>query len=181
MEAQPRITPVPESTPQLLRVLMPSPIGMLGVELLGMVLIRLVIEPAEPDRSSFTPLHLLDGSESLDEIFGRLAEYFAGARRKLDLEFDLAASGAAAFSRRVLRETAKIPYGKTRSYQEIAEASSRPDSRHEVLAILRQNPIPVVIPCHRVLEENGGLGDYVGGGQRKLWLLDLEHQGAELL
>jgi methylated-DNA-[protein]-cysteine S-methyltransferase len=179
MEAQPRITPVPESTAQFLRVLMPSPIGPLGLELLGTALTRLIIEPAEP--VSFTPLHLVDGSEALDEVFGRLAEYFAGARRKLEVEFDLTISGVAAFVRRVLRETAKIPYGRTRTYQEIADASGRPEYRHEVLAILRQNPIPIVIPCHRVLAEDGGLGDYVGGGQRKLWLLELESQGAELL
>ena len=181
MEAQTRITPVPESTPNFLRVLMPSPIGPLGVELLGTALTRLIIEPAEPERSSYTALHLLDGSDSLDEVFGRLAEYFAGARRKLDVEFDLAVSGVAAFVRRVLKETAKVPYGKTRTYQEIAEASGRPDCRPDVLAALRENPIPVVIPCHRVVAEDGGLGEYVGGGQRKRWLLDLERQGIEWL
>jgi len=172
---------VPESTPTFLRVLMPSPIGALGVELLGTALTRLIIEPAEPERSSYTPLHLLDGSDTLDEVFGRLAEYFAGARRKLDLEFDLAVSGVAAFVRRVLKETAKVPYGKTRTYQEIAEASGRPDCRPDVLAALRENPIPIVIPCHRVVAEDGGLGEYVGGGQRKRWLLDLERQGIEWL
>jgi len=181
MEAQPRTSPVPESTPTFLRVLMPSPIGALGVELLGTALTRLIIEPAEPERSSYTPLHLLDGSDTLDEVFGRLAEYFAGARRKLDLEFDLAVSGVAAFVRRVLKETAKVPYGKTRTYQEIAEASGRPDCRPDVLAALRENPIPIVIPCHRVVAEDGGLGEYVGGGQRKRWLLDLERQGIEWL
>lgn len=181
MEAQSRITSVPESTAQFLRVLMPSPIGLLGVELLGIALTRILIEPAEPDRSSYTQLHLLDGSDSLDEVFGRLAEYFAGARRKLDLEFDLGVCGAAAFVRRVLKETCKVPYAKTRTYQEIAEASGRPDSRQEVAAILRENPIPIVIPCHRVVDDDGGLGEYVGGVQRKLWLLELESQGAEWL
>lgn len=181
MEAQPRITPVPESPANFLRVLMPSPIGSLGVELLSTAFTRVTIEPAEPLRSSFTPLHLLDGSDPLDEIFGRLAEYFAGARRKLDLEFDLAVCGVAAFVRRVLKETTKIPYGKTRTYQEVAEACGRSECRPEVLAILRENPIPVVIPCHRVIAEDGGLGEYVGGCKRKLWLLELESQGAEIL
>lgn len=179
VEAQPRITPVPESTAQFLRVLMPSPIGPLGLELLGTALTRLIIEPPEP--GSFTPLHLVDGSESLDEVFGRLAEYFAGARRKLDVEFDLTVCGAAGFVRRVLRETAKIPYGRTRSYQEIAGASGRPEYRQEVCAVLRQNPMPIIIPCHRVVADDGGLGDYVGGAQRKLFLLELESRGAEIL
>lgn len=172
---------MPESTAHFLRVLMPSPIGPLGVELLGTALTRLTIEPEEPDRASFTPLHLLDGSDSLDEVFGRLAEYFAGARRKLDLELDLGVCGVAPFFRRVLKETAKIPYGKTRGYQEVAEASGRPDCCHEVQTILRENPIPIVIPCHRAIADDGGLGEYVGGGKRKLWLLELERQGAELL
>lgn len=181
MEAQPRASPVPESTAKFLRVLMPSPIGRLGIELMGTALTRVIIEPEEPDRSSFLPLQRLDGSDSLDEIFGRLAEYFAGARRKLDLQYDLGVCGVAAFVRRVLRETAKIAYGKTRTYRDVAEASGRSDCRHEVQAILRQNPIPIVIPCHRVIADDGGLGEYVGGGQRKLWLLELERQGMEIL
>lgn len=170
---------MPESTAQFFRVLMPSPIGPLGLELLGTALTRLLIEPPQPD--SFTPLHLVEGSESLDEVLGRLAEYFAGARRKLDVDFDLTVCGVAPYVRRVLRETTKIPYGRTRSYQEIAGASGRPECRQEVCAILLQNPIPVVIPCHRVIAEDGGPGDYVGGVQRKIVLLDLERQGAELL
>ncbi|HEX9944395.1 MAG TPA: methylated-DNA--[protein]-cysteine S-methyltransferase [Thermoanaerobaculia bacterium] len=166
---------------ELTRVLMPSPIGPLGVELLGTAVTRLVIEPAEPARSCFTPLHQIDGSDFLDEVFGRLAEYFAGARRRLDLEFDLAAAGVGAFERRVLKETAKVPYGRTRTCHEIAEAAGRPDCRLEVLAALLGNPIPIVIPCHRVLADDGGLGEYVGGGPRKRWLLEMESQGAELI
>src|SRR4029077_19016858 len=87
---------------ELLRVLMPSPIGGLGLELLGVLVMRLIIEPAEPERSAFIPLHQLDGSEVLDEVFGRLAEYFAGARRKLDLEYDLGSCHLDGLSRRVL-------------------------------------------------------------------------------
>jgi methylated-DNA-[protein]-cysteine S-methyltransferase len=181
MEAQPHISPVPESAPEIVRVLMPSPIGPLGVELLGTAVTRLIIEPDEPERSCFTPLHQIDGSEFLDEVFGRLAEYFAGARRKLDLAFDLGASGLGAFERRVLKEAAKVPYGRTRTYHEIAEATGRPDCRLAVLAALRGNPIPIVIPCHRVLAEDGALGEYVGGCARKRWLLELENQGAESL
>lgn len=181
METQSRLRPVPESAAQTFRVLMPSPIGALGVELLGTVVTRLLIEPGEPERSRFVPLHQVDGSDSLDEIFGRLAEYFAGARRKLDLEFDLGASGIDVFARRVLRETAKVPYGRTRTCHEIAEASGRPHCGLDVLAALRGNPIPIVIPCHRVLATDGELGDYVGGCARKRWLLAMESGGSELL
>jgi methylated-DNA-[protein]-cysteine S-methyltransferase len=181
MEAQPRFTPLPEGAAEAIRVLMPSPIGPLGVEVLGTAVTRLIIEPAEPELRSFMPLHDLDGSDFLDEVFGRLAEYFAGARRKLDLSFDLAASGTALFSRRVLKEAAKVPYGRTRTCRDLAEACGRHEGCPEVLAALRENPIPIVIPCHRILADDGGLGEYVGGARRKRWLLEMESQAIELL
>lgn len=179
MEAQPRTSSTPEGAAQPFRVLMPSPIGALGIEILGTAVIRVAIEPAESERPAFTPLHEIDGSDFLDEVFGRLAEYFAGARRRLDLEFDLCASGVEPFDRRVLKEAAKIPYGRTRTYRNLAEALGRPDCGHEVASILLANPVPVVIPCHRVVAEDGGDGEYVGGVQRKRWLLDLESREEE--
>ncbi len=158
---------------------MPSPIGLLGVELAGSAVTRLLIDPAEAERRSFTRLHDLDGSDFLDEVFGRLSEYFAGARRKLDLEFDLRPCGVNGFARRVLRETAKIPYGKTRTYQGIADAADRPEAARQVLSILLENPIPILIPCHRVINEPAAPGGYVGGGERKSWLLEMESRGGE--
>jgi len=179
MEAQPRTSSAPAGAAPTFRVLMPSPIGPLGIEILGTAVVRVAIEPAEPQRSAYTPLHHIDGSDFLDEIFGRLAEYFAGARRRLDLEFDLCAAGIDPFARRVLKEAAKIPYGRTRTYRNLAEAVGRPDCGDEVASILLGNPVPVVIPCHRVVAEDGGPGEYVGGVRRKRWLLDLESQGGE--
>jgi methylated-DNA-[protein]-cysteine S-methyltransferase len=181
MEAQPHAEAAPESTARPLRILMPSPLGPLGVEILGTALTRVTFEPAEPELSSFVPLHQLDGSDFLDEVFGRLAEYFAGARRRLDLELDLCASGTDPFARRVLKEAAKIPYGRTRTCRSLAEAVGRPDHGTEMVAILLANPLPVVIPCHRVIAEDGAPGEYVGGTRRKRWLLELEAQRAEPL
>lgn len=178
MEAQPRTQIEPASAPETVRVLMPSPIGDLGVELLGTAVTRLTIEPPAEERPFFLPLHLMDGSDFLDEVFGRLAEYFAGARRKLDLQFDLSLTGTSGFARRVLKEAAKIAYGRTRTYAGIAEACGRHDCE-DVQAILLANPIPILIPCHRVLPDEGGIGDYVGGSQRKQWLLDLESAESE--
>ncbi|HEY4587914.1 MAG TPA: methylated-DNA--[protein]-cysteine S-methyltransferase, partial [Thermoanaerobaculia bacterium] len=181
MEAQPRVSSTPESAPQPLRVLMPSPLGPLGIEILGTALTRILFEPDEPERSTFTPLHEIDGSDFLDEVFGRLAEYFAGARRRLDLELDLCASGTDPFARRVLKEAAKIPYGRTRSCRSLAEAVGRPEHGAEMVAILLGNPLPIVVPCHRVVAEDGTPGEYLGGIRRKLWLLELEAQGSEPL
>lgn len=166
-----------EAAPPPLRVLMPSPIGPLGMELRGTVVTRLLFDPQGPEgenRAGFTPLHEIDGSETLDEIFGRLSEYFAGARRKIEIEVDLAPCGLDSLTRRVLKETCKIPYGRTRTYQNLAEAVGRPESYRQVLSILLENPIPVLIPCHRVVTNKGGLGSYIGGADRKRWLLELE-------
>ena len=159
---------------ELVRVLMPSPLGPLGVELLGTAVTRLLIDPLPTILQGFTPLHQIDGSDFLDEVFGRLSEYFAGARRRLDLEFDLGPCGVDGFARRVLKEAAKIPYGKTRTYRTLADGSGRPDAYRQVLSILLENPIPIVIPCHRVINKGGRLGGYGGGLWRKQFLLDLE-------
>jgi methylated-DNA-[protein]-cysteine S-methyltransferase len=180
MEIQPRSSPAPEGGAQPVRVLLPSPIGPLGIELLGATVTRVLIDPGEAERSTFTPFLQLEGPDWLDEIFGRLAEYFAGARRKLDLEFGLGACEGGVFARRVLKETARIGYGRTRTYRDVAEAAGRPDGSHEAMAVLLANPLPIVVPCHRVVADDGGPGEYVGGPKRKRWLLDLESQSAEL-
>lgn len=172
----------PAPMPEPLRVLMPSPIGPLGMELQGTVVTRLLIDPKgakgtkEEDCARFKPLNKIAGSETLDEIFGRLSEYFAGARRKIEIDFDLAPCGLESLSRRVLKETSKIPYGRTRTYQEIAEAAGRPEAYRQVLSILLENPIPILIPCHRVVTQRSGTGSgsYIGGGDRKRWLLEME-------
>ncbi len=168
-----------ESQAEPLRVLLPSPIGSLGVELREVAITRIVIEPERPARAAFTPFHKIKGSDFLDELFGRLSEYFAGARRRLEIEIDLGPCGLDGFAKRVLKETAKIPYGKTRTYRNLADAAGRPDSYRQVLSILLENPIPILIPCHRVVTTKSGIGSYIGGGERKRWLLDLEAQGGE--
>jgi methylated-DNA-[protein]-cysteine S-methyltransferase len=179
MEPQEQASEAPQGAAEALRVLMPSPIGCLGVELTGTAVTRLVIEPDEGEARAFVPLPEIDGSDFLDEVFGRLSEYFAGARRKLDLEYDLRSSGLDGFARRVLKEAAKIPYGRTRTCQEIADAAGRPAASRQVLSILLENPIPILIPCHRVVTGSSGIGSYAGGGEHKGWLLDLESRGVD--
>lgn len=170
----------PKVPADAVRVLMPSPLGRIGIELTGTAVTLLRFEPTEPELSTFIPLHRLDGSDLLDEVFGRLSEYLAGARRKLDLALDLGPHGANLLTRRVLKETARIPYGKTRTYQVLAEAAKIPEGASQVMAILCENPLPILIPCHRVVTDPLHIGSYVGGLERKRWLLDLEQQSAEL-
>ena len=169
----------PEESVPAVRVLMPSPLGPIGVELTGTSVTLLRIAPSEPELSTFIPLHRIDGSDFLDEVFGRLSEYFAGARRKIELAIDLGPCGASPQVRRILKETARIPYGKTRTYQVLAEAAHVPEGASRVAAILHENPIPILIPCHRAVADHLQIGDYIGGCERKRWLLDLEQQGVE--
>lgn len=170
------MTPAPAVAvvPEPVRVLVPSQIGPLGVEFYGLLIGRLVIAPSAKQKRLFHPLSAFEDSEFLDEVFGRLSEYFAGARRNLDLEYDPAPSGADSFARRVLRETARTPYGKTRTYKEIADASGRPDAYRQVLSILLNNPLPILVPCHRIIPTKDGIGSWVGGEAKKRWLLRLE-------
>lgn len=168
--------PVPPTVPAV-RILVPSPIGSLGLELAGPAVSRILISPPARERKLFRPLGRTTNSEQIDEVIGRLFEYFAGARRSLDLEFDLGPSGVDAFARRVLRETVRVPYGRTRTYKEIASAAGRPSAYRLVVSLLLANPIPIVIPCHRIVPSKGaGLGGYVGGEAKKKWLLRLERQ-----
>jgi methylated-DNA-[protein]-cysteine S-methyltransferase len=180
--------PMPDSQPGMyqaegsqepLRILVPSPLGPLGIELVHTAVVRLLIDPITPIAAAFTPLHKVPGSDVLDEILGRLSEYFAGARRKLDIEFDLGPSGVTGFARRVLREAAKIGYGRTRTHHALAGLAGRPDAAVEVLSILLANPIPILIPCHRVISDTTALDGYIGGMERRNMLLRIESQATE--
>lgn len=167
-------------SPPTLRVLFPSSLGPLGLELRGQTLTRLVIEPKGKEAKRYTPFgELEDGSDFLDEVFGRLSEYFAGARKNLELAWDLAPSGLPRIDARILQEVAKIPYGRTRTYQRVASAVGLPDGYRQVLAVLVANPIPVVIPCHRVITNKSGVGSFIAGKDRKKWLLELEKSHLE--
>ncbi len=101
-----------------------------------------------------------------------LDEYFGGGRRRFDLKLDRTLIGP--FSRRVLGATARIPYGRVLSYQDVAAKAGSPRGSRAAGNALGSNPIPIVIPCHRVLRSGGALGGYGGGLQRKRWLLQLE-------
>lgn len=163
------------ASPPILRVLFPSALGPLGIEIRGQTLTRLVIGPKGKEAKRYTPFgELDDDSEFLDEVFGRLSEYFAGARKNLELDWDLAPAGLSRMDAKVLHEVAKIPYGRTRSYQRVATAVGLPDGYRQVLAVLVANPIPIVIPCHRVVTNKSGVGSYIAGKDKKKWLLELE-------
>lgn len=171
------VTAEPALEPTRIRI--PSPLGTLGIELTGELLTGVVIVPKGRERNSFrafAELKRAERSDFLDEVLGRFSEYFAGARKNLDLKYDLKATGVTGFSRRVLRQTAKIPYGRTRTYREIAEAAGQPGGYRQVLSVLSANPLPLLIPCHRVTTSKSGVGSYIAGVKKKVWLLRMEER-----
>ena len=106
----------------------------------------------------------------------QLREYFAGQRTDFDLTVDL--SALTAFQQEVLAVTGQIPAGQTWTYQRVAQEMGRPNSSRPVGQALARNPIPIVIPCHRVIASDGSLRGYSGGSglKAKRWLL--RHEGA---
>lgn len=111
----------------------------------------------------------------LDEIRRQLEEYFAGRRREFTLALDHALMRPGFFAR-VLGATAQIPYGSISSYQRVAAAAGSPRGFRTAGTALGANPLPVIIPCHRVLASGGALGGYTGGTERKAALLRIEGQ-----
>jgi methylated-DNA-[protein]-cysteine S-methyltransferase len=109
----------------------------------------------------------------LDRARRELDEYFEGRRRGFDLKLDWSLVGGP-FGRKVLRVTSEIPYGGVLSYREVASDAGSPRGSRAAGNALGSNPIPIVVPCHRVLHSGGGLGGYGGGLDRKRWLLELE-------
>jgi methylated-DNA-[protein]-cysteine S-methyltransferase len=108
----------------------------------------------------------------LDADARELDEYFAGTRRSFDLTLDL--SRSTGFRRAVLTQLPAIGYGQTRSYAEVAVAAGSPRAVRAVGSACATNPLPLVVPCHRVVRSDGTAGDYVGGREAKRILLSLE-------
>ncbi len=113
------------------------------------------------------------GSARLAGPVRRLAAYFAGERQDFDLALDW--SLTAGFHREVVRELASgVPYGTVVGYGELAARGGRPEAAQAVGAAMGANPLPVVVPCHRVVESDGGMGGFGGGLETKRQLLALE-------
>ena len=115
---------------------------------------------------------VLEAPAKLDPVRRELDEYFDGRREDFDVAIDW--SYLAGFTREVLRATAAIPFGDVSTYAGVAEAAGSPRAVRAAGNALGANPMPVVVPCHRVLRTGGALGGYTGGVERKEFLLRLE-------
>jgi methylated-DNA-[protein]-cysteine S-methyltransferase len=154
--------------------LLDSPLGTLLVATSPRGLCRIAYDP-EPEHEA-EDLAARFGVRvlrtSLDAPRRQLDEYFEGRRRSFDLELDLASVGP--FPRRVLEELAQVPYGEVTTYGRLAEQVERPRAARAVGTVMNRNPLPIVLPCHRVVGSSGKLVGYGGGLDRKERLLRLE-------
>lgn len=115
---------------------------------------------------------VLRASKRVDPVRRELDQYFEGKRRRFDTKLDW--SLVRGFNLKVLRATARIPYGSVSTYKDMARSAGSPAAARAAGNALHNNPIPIVVPCHRVLHSGGGMGGYGGGLEMKERLLKLE-------
>ena len=155
-----------------------SPLGVIIVGATRDGLVRVGL-PAQDENAvleqlaeRISPRVLHASRDSLTQTRRELDEYFGGSRQTFGVPLDWRLSSG--FRREVLRATAEIPYGSTASYRDVAARAGSPNAVRAAGTALATNPLPIVVPCHRVLRTGGGLGGYGGGPQAKAALLHLE-------
>lgn len=154
---------------------MDSPVGELLLVAHGERLRVIRFEREEPHEP---PADARRGGAALKRAARQLGEYFQGRRRTFDLELDPVGTP---FQRRVWRELGRIGYGATITYGDLARRVGNPRASRAVGAANGQNPIPIVLPCHRVIGSDGRLTGFGGGLDVKRWLLELEGALSPLL
>jgi len=152
---------------------MKSPIGQLWVAVSNKGLVMIEFEGREfPPVKFDQDVNWVVSDEKTATVTKQLQQYFDGHRTEFTLPLDFHAGTE--FQRQCWDLVAKIPYGETRSYQDLAKELKRPNASRAVGGANGSNPIPIVVPCHRVINSDGHLGGYGGGLDRKEQLLALE-------
>jgi methylated-DNA-[protein]-cysteine S-methyltransferase len=161
-----------------------SPFGDLLAAVTPRGLLRLSYDPSRNDAvleqiaEKVSP-RMLEAPARLDPVRRQLDEYFEGRLRKFDLKLDWRLTRG--FFQKILRETARVPFGEVATYKQMAEAAGSPRAVRAAGNALGSNPIPIVVPCHRIVRTGGKvggyggtLGPYIGGPEIKQRLLELE-------
>jgi methylated-DNA-[protein]-cysteine S-methyltransferase len=156
---------------------MDTPIGQLLLAATPAGLVRIAFDVEGFDRvletlSARVSPRVLRAPGRLSDAVREIEEYFAGSRTGFDLPLDFSLSSG--FRQLVQRHLTEIPYGRTESYKDVASVVGNPRAVRAVGSACATNPLPVVVPCHRVLRTGGALGGYVGGLHVKTALLALE-------
>jgi methylated-DNA-[protein]-cysteine S-methyltransferase len=156
--------------------LVDSPVGQLLVAVTSHGVCEISYDP-EPEHEAEQlarafGVRVLRSPKPTDEARRQLNEYFAGERRNFELALDLRL--AREFGRAVLDQLALVPYGELTTYGTLATRAGRPRAARAVGTVMNRNPVPIVLPCHRVVGSTGSLVGYAGGLDRKRTLLELE-------
>ncbi len=155
-----------------------SPLGRLLLAVTPRGLIRLAYLDGDIEDSVLEDLarrvspRVLRSPRRLDEPRRELDQFFSGTRRQFDVPLDWRLTHG--FARRVLKATARIPFGQASTYSQVARAAGSPRAYRAAGNALGTNPLPIIVPCHRVLHAGGGIGGYTGGLERKRKLLAIE-------
>ena len=139
----------------LLKVILPNKINSISIE---------ITKPG-----SYKPI--------MHNVIEQLNQYFMGIRKQFDISLKLEMPP---FYKKVLKEVSEIPYGQTFSYKNIARKLNNPRAYRAVANANASNPIPIIIPCHRVIQSNGDLGDYGGGRKLKQSLVQIEKENSHV-
>ena len=154
-----------------------SPVGELMAAVTRRGLVRLAYEDGRGDAvlsdlAARVSPRVIEAPARLDDVRRQLDEYFAGRRHAFDLAIDWELTHG--FARRVLQSTARIPFGELGTYRSVATGAGNAAAVRAAGNALGANPMPIVVPCHRIVRTGGALGGYTGGVQRKEFLLTLE-------
>lgn len=153
-----------------------SPFGTMGIAASGAGVVRLLFPEEAPFEETLEKRFLESRiikkeSPVLKAAIHELHAYFKGNLTKFSIPIDLEAP---VFYKKTLQEVSRIPYGSTASYGEIAKRVGNPKAMRAVGSANANNPVPIIIPCHRVISHNGDLGGYGGDLSKKAYLLELE-------
>jgi methylated-DNA-[protein]-cysteine S-methyltransferase len=155
-----------------------SPIGRLLVATTGTGLVRVAfaeeaVDDVLEELATMLSPRVLESASMTEGVRRQLDDYFDGRRRgfRTTIDWSLVSQG---FFRRVLEETARIPFGSVSTYGEVAKRAGSPRAARAAGNALHDNPVPIVVPCHRVVPSGGGIGKYGGQEWRKAFLLGLE-------
>jgi methylated-DNA-[protein]-cysteine S-methyltransferase len=154
-----------------------SPLGELVAAVTKRGLVRLAYEDGRSEAvlnelAARVSPRVIEAPAQLDDVRRQLDEYFDGRRQRFDVPVDWTLTHG--FTRRVLQRTARIAFGDLATYRDVATGAGSPGAVRAAGNALGANPMPIVVPCHRIVRTGGALGGYTGGVERKQFLLTLE-------
>ena len=155
-----------------------SPLGRiyLAVSVRGLCMVSSEVQSinqfAEELEETYPSAEIIFDNDSISELRRMLDDYFSGERHNIDFPLDL--KSMTPFGEKVLMACSKVGYGETLSYGELALRSGSPRASRAVGTVMSKNPLPIVVPCHRVISASGKIGGYTGGLHKKRLLMSIE-------